>query len=97
MLLLDARPSDRGILAATLAVAAAATLALSSGYVDTGGWLLPEAPAAVIGAQNALAPAPVSRNRPAPAPTASPALADGRGVALYLLMEAGRPAPLFAR
>jgi hypothetical protein len=101
MLLIGARPSDRGILAATLAIAAAATMALTSGYADTGGLLLSDAPAAVTGAEAASAPAPAPasarRNRSAPAPAASPTFGDERGVALYLLIEAARPQPLFAR
>ncbi|HXA69517.1 MAG TPA: hypothetical protein VNW24_03645 [Stellaceae bacterium] len=97
MLLLGARPTDRGILAATLAVAGAAIIALTSGYPDSIGRLLSDAPMAVTGAEAATTPAPASRNRRSPAPTASPTFGDERGVALYLLIESARPQPLFAR
>ena len=103
MLLLEAHPTERGILAATLAVAAAAIVALTSGYPESGGWLLSEAPAAVIGAKTAAAsapppaPDPVRTRRAEPIPAATSTLGAPRGAVLYLLIEAGRPAPLFAR
>ena len=100
-MLLRAVPTDRGILAATLALAAAATLVLTSGYIETAGRLLSDAPAAIDAAQAATArapvPAPVSarHKRDAPAPAAM--VGDQRGVVLYLLLKAGTPQPLFAR
>ena len=101
-MLLRAQPMDRGILAATLALAAAATLALTSGYIESAGRLPSDAPTAIDGAQAATArtlptPAPAHRKHDAPAPVASPTLDDQRGVALYLLIKAARPQPLFAR
>jgi hypothetical protein len=98
-MLLRARPTDRGILAATLALAAAASLALTFGYTGSAGRLLSDAPAAIGGAQvvTAPAPAPARRKRDAPAPATTLSLDDQRGVVLYLLIEAGRPQPLFAR
>jgi len=100
-MLLKTRPTDRGILAATLALAAAATLALTSGYTESAGRLLSDAPAAINAAQAATAraptPAPARRKHDAPAPATTLTLDDQRGVALYLLIEAARPQPLFAR
>ena len=100
-MLLRARSTDRGILAATLALAAAATLTLTSGYTESAGRLLSDAPAAINAAQAATAraptPAPARRKHDAPAPATTLTLDDQRGVALYLLIEAGRPQPLFAR
>jgi len=75
-MLLRARPTDRGILAATLALASAATLALTSGYIETAGRLLSDAPAAIDAAQAATARAPTAapvsgrHKRDAPAPVA---------------------------
>lgn len=103
MLLLDARPTERGILAATLAVAAAAIVALSSGYPESGGWLLSDTPAAIAGARAATASAPppaparARRKSVAPAPAATSTVGDPRGAVLYLLIEAAQPRPLFAR
>ena len=102
-MLLRARSTDRGILAATLALAAAATLTLTSGYTESAGRLLSDAPAAIDAAQAATAraptpaPAPARRKHDAPAPATTLTLDDQRGVALYLLIEAGRSQPLFAR
>ena len=103
MLLLGANPSDRGILAATLAVAGAAIMALTSGYPDSVGRLLSTAPAAIDGAQAATptasmpAPAPARRKTDAPTPTMTSTAGDQRGLALYFLIEAARPLPLFGR
>jgi hypothetical protein len=101
MLLLGTRPTDRGILAATLAIAAAATMALASGYPESAGWLLSGAPAAIDGAEAATAsapvPAPARRKRDAHAPATTSTVGDQRGVVLYLLIEAAHPQPLFAR
>jgi hypothetical protein len=98
MLLLGARPTDRGILAATLAVAGAAIMALTSGYSDSvGRLLLSDATAAIDGAEAVTAPAPAHRKRDAPAPATTSTMGDQRGVVLYLLIEAARPQPLFAR
>ena len=99
-MLLGVRPTDRGILAATLAFAAAATLALTPGYLETAGRLLSHAPAAIDGAQAATArgapaPGPARRKRDVPAPATM--VGDQRSVVLYLLMEAARPQSLFAR
>jgi hypothetical protein len=100
-MLLRAPPTDRGILAATLALAAAATLALAFGYTGSARRLLSDAPSAIDGAQAVTAPAPVPaaarRKRDAPAPATTLTLDDQRGAVLYLLIEAGRPQPLFAR
>ena len=100
-MLLIAQPTDRGILAATLALAAAATLALTSGYTQTAGRLLSDAPAAIDGVQAARAPAPAPvparHKRDAPAPATTSTVGDQRGLALYFLIEAVRPLPLFAR
>ena len=101
MLLLGAPPTERGILAATLAIAAAATLALASGYTESARRLLSDAPSAIDGAQALTATAPVPaaarRKRDAPAPATTLTLDDQRRAVLYLLIEAGRPQPLFAR
>jgi hypothetical protein len=103
MIPFGARPPHRRILAAALAAAAAATIALTSGYPGSGGWLRSKAPAAVNGAEAATAsapvpaPAPARRKSDAPAPAMSSTLSDQRGVLWYLLMEAARPQPLFAR
>jgi hypothetical protein len=103
MLLLGASPSDRGILAATLAVAGAAIMALTSGYPDSVGRLLSDAPAAIDGAQAATpsapvpAPASARRKTDVPAPATSSTVGDQRGLALYFLIEAARPLPLFGR
>ena len=99
MLLLGARPSDRGILAATLAVAGAAIMALTSGYPDSVGRLLSDAPQAVTGAEAATAPAPhpARRKSDAPVPAMTSTAGDQRRVILYFLMEAARPQPLFGR
>ena len=97
-MLLGVRPTDRGILAATLAFAAAATLALTPGYMETAGQLLSNAPAAIDSAQAATvapAPGPARRKRDVPAPATM--VGDQRSVVLYLLMEAARPQSLFAR
>ena len=99
MLLLGASPTDRGILAATLAIAGAAIMTLTSGYPDSVGRLLSDAPAAVTGAEAATAPAPhpARRKSDAPVPGTSSTVGDQRGLALYFLIEAARPLPLFAR
>ena len=102
-MLLRAVPTDRGILAATLALAAAATLALTSGYIETAGRLLSDAPTAIDAAQAAtagapaLAPVPARHKRDASAPVTTSTVGDQRGVVLYLLIKAGTPQPLFAR
>ena len=100
-MLLKAAPRDRGILAATLALAVAATLALTSGYIETAGRLLSDTPVAIDGVQAARAPAPAPgparRKRDAPGPAATLKLDDQRAAVLYLLIEAGRPQPLFVR
>jgi hypothetical protein len=103
MFLLGPQPTDWGILAATLAVAAAGIMALTSEYPDSVGRLLSDAPAAIDGAEaataSALAPpsAPARRKRDAPATAMTSTVSDQRGVILYLFMEAGRPRPMFAR
>ncbi len=99
MLLLGARPTDRGILAATLAVAGAAIMALTSGYPDSVGRPLSDAPAAVTGAEAATAPAPAPARRKtdAPAPGMTSTAGDQRAVVLYLLIESARPQPQFGR
>ena len=90
-------------MAATLAIAAAAILALTSGYTERAGRLLSDAPAASDGAQAATArapasaPAPTRRKRDAPVPATTSTVGDQRAVALYFLIEAARPRPLFAR
>ena len=97
MIPLGPRPTHRRILPAALAAAAAATIALSDG------WLPSKAPAAGNGAEAATvsallpAPAPARRKRDAPAPATNSTVSDQRGVVLYLLIEAARPQPLFAR
>ena len=103
MLLLGAPPTDRGIWAATLAIAAAAIFALTSGYIESAGRLLSDAPAAIDGAQaataraSASAPDPARRKRDAPIPATTSTGGDQRGVAVYFLIEAARPQRLFAR
>ena len=96
-MLLRARPTDRGILAATLALATAASLALTFGYTGSAGRLLSDAPAAIGAPQVVTAPAPAPARRKRDAPATTLTLDDQRGVVLYLLIEAGRPQPLFAR
>ena len=100
-MLLRAHPMDRGILAAILALVAAASLALTLGDTRSAGRLLSDGPAVIGGDQVATAaapaPAPARGKRDAPAPATTLTLDDQRSAVLYLLIEAGRPQPLFAR
>jgi hypothetical protein len=99
MFLLGPRPTDRGILAATLAIAPGAIMALTSEYPKSVGRLLSDAPAAIGGAGAATAPAPhpARRKTDAPVPATSSTVGDQRAVVLYLLIESARPQPQFAR